>query len=51
MKNYRTTVGGFLAALGVILSANPGNLGLIGNIIEAVGLAIVGYSAKDHIGA
>ena len=48
MKNWKTTVGGALAALGTLLSGsdNPTHK-TIGQIVGGVGLLILGLGAKD----
>lgn len=48
MKNWKTTVGGALAALGVyFVNSQTGVLNLVGQILQAVGVFFVGLSAQD----
>lgn len=49
MKNWKTTVGGIMAAVGgVLINTNPtGWVNILGQVLSAVGLLLVGGSAKD----
>jgi len=48
MKNWKTTVGGALAALGIyFVNSQTGVLNLVGQIMQAVGVFFMGYSAVD----
>jgi hypothetical protein len=48
MKNWKTTLGGALAALGIYLvNSQVGILNLVGQIMQAVGVFFVGYAAVD----
>lgn len=48
MKNWKTTLGGLLAACGTYLvNSQTGVLNLVGQIAQAVGLFFLGYSASD----
>ena len=49
MKNYKTTLGGILAATGTAMQiSNAATLKLIGAIIGGLGLILLGTAAKDH---
>ncbi len=49
MKNWKTTLGGTLAAIGTAMQASDnGNVKLAGAVIGAIGLAILGWGAKDN---
>ena len=45
--NLRTTLGGILAAIGGYLVTQEGTLHLVGQILQAVGVFFLGYSAQD----
>jgi hypothetical protein len=46
--NWKTTIGGLLAAVGTFLvNSQTGVLNLIGQIAQAVGLFFLGFSAQD----
>ena len=48
MKSWKTTLGGVLAALGAYLTnSQTGVLNLVGQIMQAVGLFFLGFSAQD----
>ena len=48
MKNWKTTVGGILAAFGSVLTnSQSGVLHLVGQILTAVGIFLVGATAQD----
>ena len=48
MKNWKTTVGGLLAALGsYLVNSQTGWLGVVGQIAQAIGLFFLGTSAAD----
>jgi hypothetical protein len=44
MKNWKTTVGGILAASSDVIPVNNG----IQQLIRALGLLLLGWAAKDH---
>jgi hypothetical protein len=44
MKNWKTTVGGILAASSEVIPVNSG----IQQLIRALGLILLGWAAKDH---
>jgi hypothetical protein len=44
MKNWKTTVGGILAASSDVIPVNSG----IQQLIRALGLLLLGWAAKDH---
>lgn len=48
MKNYKTTIGGLLAAIGLSLTAmdNP-TLKMTGTVLAAIGTFLTGTGAKD----
>lgn len=49
MKSWKTTIGGVLSAAGVAMQASDnGTVKLIGAILGAVGLILLGGSAKDN---
>ena len=46
--NWKTTIGGLLAAAGTFLvNSQTGLLNLAGQILQAVGLFFLGFSAQD----
>lgn len=48
MKSWKTTLGGALAAAGVSMqSSEDGTVQLIGNILAAAGIFLIGAAAKD----
>ena len=47
LSNWKTTLGGILAAGGTFLIAQEGIAHLIGQILQAVGMFLLGASAKD----
>jgi hypothetical protein len=44
MNNWKTTLGGVLAASSEVIPVNTGIQGLI----RAIGLLLLGWAAKDH---
>jgi hypothetical protein len=44
MNNWKTTLGGVLAASSEVIPVNTG----IQGIIRAIGLLLLGWAAKDH---
>lgn len=49
MKNWKTTLGGILAAAGASMQASEDhNIKLVGAIVGAIGLAFMGFNGKDH---
>jgi hypothetical protein len=49
MKNWKTTVCGILAAVGVYLvNSEVGILNVVGQVLSVVGVALGGTLAKDH---
>lgn len=47
-SNWKTTLGGIFAAAGTYLvNSQTGVLNLAGQILQAVGLFFLGYSAQD----
>jgi hypothetical protein len=47
-SNWKTTIGGLLAAAGTFLvNSQTGLLNLAGQILQAVGLFFLGFSAQD----
>ena len=48
MKNWKTTLGGLLAAAGsYLVNSQTGVLNLVGQIVQAVGLFFLGFAAQD----
>lgn len=48
MKNWKTTVGGLLAAIGsYLVNSQTGVLNVVGQVAQAVGLFLLGATAKD----
>ena len=48
MKSWKTSLGGILAALGFAMTESPDEtIKAIGKVLEALGLLIVGFGAKD----
>lgn len=49
MKNWRTTLGGILAATGTAMQASEDhNIKLIGYVVGGIGLILLGGASKDH---
>lgn len=50
MINWKTTLGGILAAIGQFLESiqDPAWVGLVGRILTAAGLFLLGTSARDY---
>ena len=46
-KNLRTTIGGILAAVGGYLVTQTGVEHLVGQVLQAIGIFFLGYSAQD----
>ena len=48
MKNWKTTLGGILAAIGsYLVNSQVGWANVIGQVAQAVGLFLVGAAAQD----
>ena len=48
MKNWKTTVGGILAAIGsYLVNSQVGVLNVVGQIAQVVGILLVGAAAQD----
>lgn len=48
MKNWKTTLGGILAAVGsYLVNSQTGVLNLVGQIAQVIGMFFLGYSATD----
>jgi hypothetical protein len=48
MQNWKTTLGGVLAAIGSFLvNSQNGALNIVGQVCQAVGLFFLGAAAKD----
>lgn len=48
MKNWKTTVGGILAAVGsYLVNTQIGVLNVVGQIMQVVGIFLVGVTAQD----
>lgn len=50
MINWKTTLGGVLAAIGQFLETihEPSWVGLLGRILSAVGMFLIGAMARDY---
>lgn len=49
MKNWKTTLGGVLAAVGAyMVNSQTGVMHLVGQVLQAVGLFFLGVSAQDQ---
>jgi len=49
MKNWKTSLGGILAAAGLAMIESPDEtIKVIGKFVEAAGLFLIGFGAKDH---
>lgn len=49
MKNWKTTLGGILAATGTAMQASDDpTVKIIGYVIGGVGLILLGGASKDH---
>jgi urea transporter len=48
MKNWKTTLGGILAAIGsYLVSSETGVLHIVGQCLSFVGTILLGYAASD----
>jgi len=47
MTNWKTTLGGILAAIGTYLTSQQGWISIAGQVVSAVGLLLLGHSAAD----
>ena len=47
MKNWKTTLGGIIAAVGTYFQSQEGWQHIIGQVLSAVGLLLLGHSATD----
>lgn len=47
MKNWKTTFGGVIAAIGTYFQSQQGWQQILGQVLSAVGLLILGNSAAD----
>jgi hypothetical protein len=48
MKNWKTTIGGLLAAVGsYLVNTQIGVLNVVGQIMQVVGIFLVGATAQD----
>jgi len=49
MKNWKTTLGGILSAVGTYLTnSQTGWLNIVGQVFTMAGLLLIGSMAKDH---
>ena len=51
MVNWKTTLCGAVVAIGKFLATQPGVLGTVGTVLDALGTAALGYFAADAIKA
>ena len=48
MKNWKTTIGGILAAVGsYLVNTQVGVLNVVGQIAQVIGIFLVGLTAQD----
>jgi hypothetical protein len=47
MKNWKTTLGGVIAAIGTYFQSQQGWQNVLGQVMSAIGLLILGNSAAD----
>ena len=48
MKNWKTTVGGILAAVGsYLVNSQTGWINVVGQVMQVVGIFLVGAAAQD----
>ncbi len=48
MKNWKTTVGGILAAIGsYLVNSQLGVLNVVGQIMQVIGVFLIGATAQD----
>jgi uncharacterized membrane protein len=48
MKNWKTTVGGILAAIGsYLVNSQVGVLNVVGQIMQVIGVFLIGATAQD----
>lgn len=47
MKNWKTTLGGIIAAIGTYFQSQEGVQQIIGQVLSAIGLILLGHSASD----
>jgi hypothetical protein len=45
--NWKTTIAGVIGAIGAYLSTQPGGWGVVGQVLAALGLFLIGAAAKD----
>lgn len=45
--NWKTTLAGAISAVGAYLSTQPGGWAIVGQILAALGVFLIGASAKD----
>ena len=51
MKNWKTTLGGIVAAVGsYLVNSQTGVLNIIGQVLAVVGTLLLGHSAADSKG-
>lgn len=47
MKNWKTTIGGIVAAIGTYFQSQEGWQQILGQVLSAIGLILLGHSAAD----
>ena len=47
MKSWKTSLGGILAAIGIVLRDNP-KTAVYASLVEGVGIVLIGMSARDN---
>jgi hypothetical protein len=47
MKSWKTSLGGILAAIGIVLRDNP-KTAAYAPLVEGVGIVLIGMSARDN---
>ena len=47
MKSWKTSLGGILAAIGIVLRDNP-KTAAYASLVESIGIVLIGMSARDN---
>ena len=45
--NWKTTLAGAVGALGTYLATQPGGWAVVGQVLQAIGVFLIGAAAKD----